>query len=273
MADTDTNCDKISDDCSQGSFSSEEEFDFIESTWENMVETGLIINWPTASRPLHLSTKLEENEISPLFNGTAWAGTRVWKAAVLALQFLLDNYSKKDMPSGEAPRSLLELGCGLGVPAMLWHLMHDEKNKVIMTDMESLVAQLQENVDNNFPSEENKLMQVKPLAWSEDGISQLLKEYGEFDICLNCDCIYEPLYGRDAWEALADVLAYMAKVSPNTLLVTSVERRRGDGLESFFERLVSKGTVAPIQQVLRDDRDKHHVIEIYVTHGIARTTI
>jgi predicted nicotinamide N-methyase len=245
------------------SSSEEEEFDFIESTWENMVETGLIIRWPTASRALHLSTKLEEAEIAPLFNGTQWAGTRVWKAAVLALEYMLEHFTE----DSSGPKSLIELGCGLGVPGILWHLLHDEKNKVVVTDMESLMSQLKENVDKNFP--DNKLIHTRSLSWSEVGISKLLRTHGDFDICLSCDCIYEPLYGRDSWEALADVLGYVGKVSPKTVLVTSVERRRGDGLEQFFERLEGKGTVAPIQLVLRNDEDKHHVIEIYITYGIA----
>jgi hypothetical protein len=247
--------------------SSEGDFDFIESTWENTVETGLIIRWPTASRALYLTTKLEEAEIAPLFHGTQWAGTRVWKAAVLALEYLLEHYSSSSRNSDSgAPKSLLELGCGLGVPGMLWHLLHEEKNKVVITDQPALMSQLQENVDNNFAG--NDSIQPKPLSWSEEGLSTLLQECGNFDICLNCDCIYEPLYGRDAWEALADVLGSLAKKSPNTLLVTSVERRRGDGLENFFERLLATGSVAPIKQVLRNDDDKHHIIEIYITHGM-----
>jgi hypothetical protein len=243
------------------SSSSDEDFDFVESTWEHMVETGLIIRWPTASRALSLTTKLDETEIAPLFSGTQWAGTRLWKAAVLALEYLLEHHSD----SG-GPKSLLELGCGLGVPGMLWHLLHEEKNKVVITDQPALLSQLQENVGNNFAG--NDSIQPKALSWSEEGLSKLLEECGNFDICLNCDCIYEPLYGRDSWEALADVLGSMAKKSPNTLLVTSVERRRGDGLENFFERLLATGSVAPIKQVLRNDDDKHHIIEIYITHGM-----
>ena len=89
-----------------------------------------------------------------------------------------------------------------------------------------------------------------------------------FDICLNCDCVYEQLYGRASWEALADVLAEVARLSPQTLLVTCVERRNGDGLEAFLERLEGTGTVqTPIPRVLHNADDPHHVIEIYVARG------
>jgi len=254
-------------DIDSGDDESEEEFDFIESKWENMVEVGVVINWPASSRALNLSTKLEEDNIAPLFNGTQWAGTRVWKAAVLALEYLWEHHR------GDAPKSMLELGCGLGVPGMVWHLLHDEQNKVVLTDQPSLLAQLQGNVIKNFPKSasdkggDGSIVQAKPLSWSKEGLDALLEECGDFDICLNCDCVYEPLYGRDSWEALADILGSIAKKSPSTLLVTSVERRNADGLENFIQRLEATGHVEPMKQVFRNAEDKHHIIEIYITRG------
>lgn len=252
--------DKTMSNLDDDSSASSVEFDFIESTYENDVETGVKISWPNSPRALQLTTKLEQEEIAPLFNGVQWAGTRIWKAAVLALEYLLEKYPND-------PKSMLELGCGLGLPGMLWYLLNDETNKVVLTDQPSLVSQLMQNVEKNFDIKSG-LIQAKALSWSEAGLASLLEECGEFDICLNCDCIYEPLYGRDSWEALADLLDALAERSPKTLLVTSVERRNGDGLESFFERLLAKGNVAPIKKVLRNDEDKHHIIEIYITHGI-----
>ena len=106
-----------------------------------------------------------------------------------------------------------------------------------------------------------------------------------FDIVLNCDCIYEPLYGRKAWEDLADLLVVVAKRSPRTLIVTSVERRNHDGLDNFMDRFAwnmqqatasvpteedrtrKKFKGSPMDRVVRDDSDPHHVIEIYTTRG------
>lgn len=279
----------------------DDEFDFIESSWENGVETGLTISWPTSPRakPLHLSTKLQEDCIAPLFDGTQWAGTRVWKAAVVALEYLLEKYPLRESSEPDAPRSpnrsLLELGCGLGVPAMLWHLLQESPSsspsssslpdRVVLSDMPDLLPQLKGNVGSNFADYYGKSIEARALSWSADEIDKLLDSElqlsvdrdGEgasskqpiFDICLNCDCVYEPLYGRDAWEALADALAQVARRSPSTILVTSVERRNGDGLENFLDRLGATGTVQlPIECVLRNDDDKHHVIEIYVTKGV-----
>jgi hypothetical protein len=222
-----------------------------------------------------LSTKLSEDAIAPLFDGTQWAGTRVWKAAIVALEYCLEHYAPTTTTT---KTSMLELGCGLGVPGMLWHLLLDQR--VVVTDQPDLVSQLDANLQRNFPdsssssssTSNDNTIQAQALSWSAEGIRALLlqqQQSSSFDICLNCDCIYEPLYGRDAWEALSDVLSVIATESPSTILVTSVERRNGDGLEHFLERLEGTGTVVtPIQRVLRNSEDPHHVIEIYVTKGI-----
>mmetsp|Transcript_41865 Transcript_41865/g.100504 ORF Transcript_41865/g.100504 Transcript_41865/m.100504 type:complete len:429 (+) Transcript_41865:128-1414(+) len=297
-------------------------------------------------KPLVLSTQLSHTQLSPLFDGTAWAGTRVWKAALLAIQYLEEQYyltngsnsTQSDRSPQQRPSSLslLELGCGLGVPGMVWHTIMDDsnssdsdrrdsdndsswcKNRVVLTDMKGLVPQLQANIAQNFGGghinnenetdindDEEKLttlmIEALPLDWStEDGIKQLLdreesrkkmlakkindddrdNDYNDkepiFDIVLNCDCIYEPLYGRKAWEDLADLLAVVAHRSLETLIVTSVERRNHDGLDNFMERFARNmqqtTTSVPtdgskMDRVLYDDSDPHHVIEIYTTRG------
>lgn len=268
------------DDPSESSSSDDqEEFDFITSQWENGVEVGLRLDWPGSRRPITINTKLTEDRIAPLFDGTQWAGTRVWKAAVVALEYLLEAH-----PEGG---SLLELGCGLGVPGMLWHLLHEEKReqqqqpRVVLTDMPDLLPQLEANMQNNFEGYYGRSIQAKDLDWSIEGIQKLWKDEGDlaisedgnnrqrkiFDICLNCDCIYEPLYGRESWESLADVLAEISRQSPDTVLISSVERRTADGLENFIERLQATGVVESVQRVLRNEEDPHHIIEVYVTKG------
>ena len=254
----------------------------------------------TALSPLSLSTVLEEGSIAPLFDGTQWAGTRVWKAAILGLEYLLRERQKQrhdqNSKGGACFGSLLELGCGLGVPGMVWKQIlsveqaqqeqHQKMSppRVVLTDRDSLVSQLKENIAVNFKDDSS--IEAMSLDWSREGIVSLLQQERDtqhgsdaaieneavapvFDICLNCDCVYEPLYGRLAWESLADVLSEVALASPNTLLVTALERRNGDNVEGFLERLEASGRVeTPIERVVRHDQDPHHVIEIYVTKGI-----
>ena len=49
--------------------------------------------------------------------------------------------------SSATSTSLLELGCGLGVPGMILHLLGCD---VVLTDQEDILSQLEKNVSSNF---------------------------------------------------------------------------------------------------------------------------
>jgi hypothetical protein len=318
----------------------EDEFaDFITSLRQDGVETGLVVTWPRphpthpsspspAQHRFHLSTQLQEDAIAPLFDGTQWAGTRVWKAAILGLEYILKEYgscSNDESNLSQPPKhvlSLLELGCGLGVPGILWYqtqrdawtvkrqLFQKSEDqgqsapspsvpplppRVVLTDHPSLLSQLQSNLATNFGDDYLTSMsdniEAKSLSWSKQGVLDLLLDEQKrshmsgsspsspfsFDICLNCDCIYEPLYGVSSREALCEVLQAVAVHSPQTILVTSVERRRGDGVDVLLSDLANSGVVETDQDrrvpcMHRDDSDPHHIIEIYVTKGIGKVS-
>lgn len=328
--------DDDNDDSSDTNSEDDEFADFITSKWQDGVETGLTITWPrrrplllgpndpptptpppqqhphTHSRHcLLLSTQLQEDAIAPLFNGTQWAGTRVWKAAIVGFEYILKEYGNNNSPDSSGctiikpdrkrpMSSLLELGCGLGVPGMLWYMTQRqawlEENeqqpgslqllpqppRVVLTDQPSLLPQLRSNLVTNFGEAvgtgtgHNNNIQARSLSWSEQGILDLLEEEKHspsFDICLNCDCIYEPLYGAEARRALTEVLRTMAVHSPRTTLVTSVERRKSDGVDTLLHDLAQSGVVETNEEnripcVYRNEDDPHHIIEIYVTRGV-----
>lgn len=265
------------DDSSTGSVASHDTLQNLIQFKSHRNDTGLeeaiSINYPlpiTAAQPgtLRLSTLLEEDDLVPLFDGAGWAGTRVWAAAIWGVQYLIDNYSDKDM-------NLCELGCGLGVPGMIWHQLGRD---VVLTDQEGIMTQLVENVRSNFmksfvnhpgDKDTNNLgrIYVKPLTWSRQGFQTLLQSTGfrnGFDIVLNCDCIYEPLYGK-SWELLVEVIDECLRVNPNCIVVTSVERRNGDGIELFKQRMMESDHVGCVEKVLED---KSKNLELYVTKGI-----
>ena len=255
----------------------DEENELLESLWDQGVETGIIVKWPGIPQPLHISTVLEENDLAPLFHGTQWAGTRVWKAAIVAIRYLYNRYQSNEFcPASSSSSSsllLLELGCGLGIPGMVLHSLFPNLN-VILTDEETLVPQLVKNLERNFPKDDRIV--AKPLSWSPEYVSSILPIHAingpSLDVCLNCDCIYEPLYGEQAWKALADTLIELAKQHPSICLVTSVERRMADAVEKFLERLEASPYIAsPIECALVDDTDPHHRIEIYVTTGVTKS--
>jgi hypothetical protein len=219
-------------------------------------------------RKVVLSTLLEEGDLSPLFDGATWAGTRLWAAAIRAVQYLSGRLPPTrtaatsggvgsgrsegddaiivrmmtttetatvddrddDNDDGAATKtktktktSILELGCGLGVPGMILHLMGCD---VVLTDQPGILSQLERNVAINFGTtariggggqDEDKdeddggprrrrgrpgaaTIRAMPLSWSRDCARCLLEDLGRgvtgFDIVVNCDCVYEPLYGK-----------------------------------------------------------------------------
>ena len=182
----------------------------------------------------------------------------------MAIQFLTDHVLFQNERS-DNPQTLVELGCGLGVPGMVLSELNPKQLNVILTEQETLVPQLQENVTANFSH--NKIS-VRPLSWSPDCIESLLScipnNTHPLKIVLNCDCVYEPLYGKDASLALSATLLELASQVPGLVIVMSVERRNQDGVDDFVKRLQDSELIESMELSLRNDDDRHHVIEIYV---------
>ena len=166
---------------------------------------------------------------------------------------------------------MLELGCGLGVPGMVAYQMGAN---VVLTDQESIMSQLNKNIESNFSSstaennDTTNIIQAKPLSWSRSAIQNLLsslstQQIQKFDFILNCDCVYEPLYG-DSWKLLVEVLDDLFASNPNAISLTSVERRAFDGIDDFLSTLNQCKHVHETNKVYIDE--KHH-IELYITTG------
>jgi len=257
------------------------------------------------SRKLTLSTLLEEDDLAPLFDGAGWAGTRVWSAAIWGIQYIMDHYYYRQVQREGSTRklSLCELGCGLGVPGMIWHQFGGD---VVLTEQESIMSQLTKNIRSNFPTTylspdyldggsnegdnatskmsdtstststtintqlhtPHSIIQTHPLTWSRQSLHTLLTNSGYqksgFDIVLNCDCVYEPLYGR-SWEALIEVIDECLRVNPRCLVITSVERRAADGIGEFLERMEEGENVGCVEKVKVEEGKS---LEMYVTRGV-----
>jgi len=220
------------------------------------LEEAISVQWHTnATKPLLISTLLKPDDLAPLFDGAGWAGTRVWNAAIAAIQYLVDN----SLVSSST--NLLELGCGLGVPGMMLHSLFD--CNVCLTDQESILSQLENNVENNFSDSQQKIV-ARPLSWSKESIQALLQQHAhDFDVVLNCDCVYEPLYG-ESWKLLVVCIDELLRHNPKALVVTSVERRAADGIDQFLEALQESSHVSTINKAWED---ADYNIEIYVARG------
>jgi Lysine methyltransferase len=229
------------------------------------LEIGILVSWPGTfesaadingdgressgqeHRGWELSTCLSSDCIAPLFHGTQWAGTRVWRAAVVALEYLLSDEAEFHIGSHH---TLLELGCGLGVPGMVLHSL--QKCTTILTDMGDLIPTVQENVRQAFPDsiadDQDGIRQgtiaARELDWSVAGVHRLRDETGvsNFDVVLNCDCIFEPLYG-DSWRHLLQCQVALLELNPLAYVLTSVERRNYDGIEKYLHAASDAGLV------------------------------
>lgn len=231
-------------------------------------------------RKVILSTLLEEDDLSPLFDGATWAGTRLWSAAIRAVQFLsgrLPNHCSSNENAfiemnRTTPTSVLELGCGLGVPGMILHLLGCH---VVLTDQPDILSQLEKNVafnfghvDDNNDGRQKSRIQAMPLSWSRDNTNQLLVELGRettgFDIVVNCDCVFEPLYGQ-SWHLLNETIDELLRVNPSCLVLSSMERRgAADGIDKFLYEMQTLNHVGSVEKVWSEDERN---IEIYVTRG------
>ena len=89
---------------------------------------------------------MPEERLAPLFDGAAWAGTQLWEAAIEAIKYMEQHYSA-DLGKGA---SVIELGCGTGIPGMCCRLMGA---KVLLTEQMDLVPLLNTNLASAFPGD------------------------------------------------------------------------------------------------------------------------
>lgn len=254
---------------------------------------------------LELSTQLPSDCIAPMFHGTQWAGTTIWRSAVVALQYLLycnDNdhdhdtsklavtTSKSSVGSGiklDPSMTLLELGCGLGVPGMVLHARTG--CRTILTDKDDLLLQLQHNIQSNFyntkgdddehdnelkgqnfsQSIEKRMIVAQGLDWSIDGVHELLERCtntsSSIHVILSCDCIYEPLYG-DSWRHLLQVQNELLRLFPLAYVLTACHRRPSDGIDSYISEANQQQYISHTEQ-LHIPFAHSSVVELYRLHG------
>ncbi len=244
-------------------------------------KNSIFQDFSALQKRITISTLLEEADLVPIFDGAGWAGTRVWSAAIYGIKYLVEEFGCQLLLANGKKKglSLCELGCGLGVPGMIWHQLGGD---VVLSDQNRIMSQLRGNVKTNFKesyvsnSDEADLSQfdvkgkasinTHTLDWSREGYQDLLCATGfdnGFDILLNCDCVYEPLYGK-SWEYLVEVIDECLRLNPKCCVVTSVERRTADGIDEFIQAMKRSDHVSNVEKVCEDKAKK---LELYITKG------
>ncbi|CAN0391654.1 unnamed protein product, partial [Laminaria digitata] len=81
-------------------------------------------------------------ELAPIFSGACWAGTVVWQAALDLCDYMSEHH-RGDLVGA----SVVELGCGIGVPGMIARLLGAN---VVLTEQDELLSLLDRNLADNF---------------------------------------------------------------------------------------------------------------------------
>ena len=69
-----------------------------------------------------------------------------------------------------------------------------------------------------------------------------------------------------SWHLLNETIDELLKVNPETLIISSMERRQADGIDLFLEEMSSMQHVGSVEKVWSEEGRK---IEIYITRGIS----
>ena len=89
---------------------------------------------------------------------------------------------------------------------------------------------------------------------------------------LNCDCVYEPLYGL-SWKLLVETMDELLKVNPDAVVITSLERRKADGVDNFLAALVeSTSHISKVERILLSSSSypikiEYEEVQLYRIYG------
>ncbi|KAL1527452.1 hypothetical protein AB1Y20_016117 [Prymnesium parvum] len=177
------------------------------------------------ANPMALLDPEVAEDATPLWSDGSWTGTLIWDSAVHATEFLLSNEAWRASLEGE---SVLELGCGLGLPGIVCALLGAAP--VVLTDRGAVAALAEEGCRAN-----PQLAAVRgvTLEWEEAAVKDLVTKHFNGQppgVIIACDCIFAPMFG-DSF-LLLEVLSALA--GPKTRIIVGLERRPKDGAEAFF---------------------------------------
>ena len=183
--------------------------------------------------------EIDEAVMVPLYQDGTWTGSLVWDSAIHVSEILLRSASWHQRLQGA---SVVELGSGLGLPGWCAHLIG--AGRVLLTDREEIAHLCEAARVWNQVSESD--VAAVSFPWSDEGARTLLSHphlRGEPpDVLLACDCIFLPIFGSSF--LLLRMLVALA--GPNTVILIGLERRDGDGAESFFRKAAEEGFTSTV---------------------------
>ncbi|CAK8675138.1 unnamed protein product [Clavelina lepadiformis] len=187
--------------------------------------------------PEHISIKQDWQS-----NGVAGV---VWEGA-----YVLGNYAAKNLDLKK--KNVLELGAGTGLVGMA---MAKLGANVTVTDVKKALPLLQENIELNFPTNDNNSSTATPIVKELEWGIHLHKHTCCYDLIVGADIIYM----EDSYDALITTLKYFMRCLGTKILLSA--KLRYDRVECFISKL--KNHFSNIDELLRDIKTNVVIFECF----------
>lgn len=155
------------------------------------------------------------HELDDLYDSTTGrvlTGSWVWNSAVVLAEWMATRCKLFDFDFKD--KTVIELGAGAGLPGLMAALLG--ASRVVLTDVESLLPGLLQNVDANGLGDR---VEVRELVWGSDESVSQANELGEFDLILMSDVFFD----QEEMPPLAQILKIIA--GENSIIWAASELR------------------------------------------------
>lgn len=192
-----------------------------------------------------------EHDLAPLFSGSFWSAM-IWQQSVdLMCTYIAQN------PVQFANKTVVELGCGLGVPGFTSGYVANAKN-VLLTDREDDLVQLRRTMEHNNNIVDGEKFHAVAFDWCSN--AEIPQIDHQADIILAIECISADAYGRESLDGLVRAIHRVAKKTPSCVVfVCSCRRESTDGLDEVLAML---GTKKNVELVQREGKAELYKIEL-----------
>jgi len=216
-------------------------------------DSALIVRIPSAGNRQLRCLPMYGDEEATLDSGTLAGQERVWDAAFV----LADEMLERHMDALKGGAHVVELGCGLGMPAMVCAALGARS---VLTDVPKVLPFLERGIEANFGRDGTGggpgSAKAVGLEWDALAAEILMLQEGRFDFVLCSDCVYEAYYG-ETWRDLAESIDALS--DEGTTVLIAMQRRDDKGMDNFLTFLGKNFRMAQ----LCERKGLSGVVEVY----------
>jgi len=183
-------------------------------------ESDPSVKIPQQYTEIQAPAHFDKGLIFPLNKDLGEAGC-MFQSEIVMCNFMSDpSCELSSYMSGQ--KRIVELGCGTG---LLGIVIAQMGQRVVLTDMPHVLAQVEDNVRVNLEGEAAGRVEVSALTWGDEAHH---KKQGTFDLVLCSDLVYK----EETKEPLVSTLRAITR--PDSLIAMAFERRRKAVEDSFM---------------------------------------